>query len=98
MVTPTTHDLSFQDERSVRVSLPLLSPRSNFPSASQSSFDASSVCITKPLGCSSNHLLTLTWTHSTSGKVAPFNLPATASPVDCCHQLLVLLSSNIALK
>src|SRR5690349_11080662 len=95
---PTTHDLSFHDKLSVRVRSPLLLPRSYLPSVSYLLLIVSSNCITVALGYRANNLSSLTWKDSTSGSVSPFKGPVTASPFTCRHQLLVVTSSNIALK
>src|SRR5690349_2803694 len=98
MSTPTTHDFSCHDRLSVRVRSFLLLPFSYRPNESYSPFETSSDCMTTAFGYSSNHFFSVSCVHSTSGKDSPFSGPAIASPLTCRHHVLVVSSSNIALK
>src|SRR6185369_10655153 len=96
--TPITHDLSFHERLSVPVKLSLLLPSSYFVVLLYESLKAGSACMTNEFGCNCSHSANDVCVLNTSGKCCPFSLPAIASPVTWRHQLLVVASSNIALK
>src|SRR5260221_11818156 len=96
--TPTTQDFSFHESESGLVRSLLLLPSSQFFSPSYSSLKSVSGCKINVLGCCLIQDSSRICSDGISRNSCPFNFPAMASPFTCLHQLLVLLSSNIALK